>query len=99
MSCPACGGGSDHACDGRCSHCHGIEPVEGPAIPRPSVRITSMEPLKVLQQCKKAALAADVSLAFWVEFTATAWACLTPDCEPEEIAKFMDVVRERFHVT
>ncbi len=65
---------------------------------RPPVRLTSEEPIKVLAQCKAAALKADVSLAWWVEFSSTARACLTADCEPEEMAKFLDVVAERFHV-
>ena len=66
---------------------------------RPPLRLTSIEPIKVLAQCKAAALKADVSLAWWVEFSATARACLTPDCEAVELEKFLDVVRERFDVT
>lgn len=66
---------------------------------RPQLRITSMEPIKVLADAKRAALKADVSLRWWQEFSLTARACLTPECEPEELEKFMDVVRERFDVS
>ncbi len=72
---------------------------EAPAVVRPSVRLSTMEPLKVLSACKRAASKAGVSLAWWEEFSATAWACLTPDCAPEELSLFMSVVNERFEVS
>ena len=66
---------------------------------RPPLRLTSTEPIAVLAAAKRAALKADVSLAWWVEFSSTARSCLTADCEPEELSKFIDVVSERFDVT
>ncbi len=52
----------------------------------------------MLKRCKLAALKVDWSLREWTEFSTTARACLTADCEPEEMALFMEVVRERFDV-
>lgn len=75
-----------------------MEQTTFPSI-RPPVRLTSAEPVKVLADCKKAALKADVSFRWWQEFSDTARACLTPDCEPEELVLFMAVVKERFEVT
>jgi hypothetical protein len=65
---------------------------------KPRVRLTTTEPIKVLADCKRAALKANWLLSEWVEFSATCRACLTADCEPEEMALFMSVVRERFDV-
>lgn len=64
----------------------------------PTVTLRSLEPLHVLSDCKKAAIRDGWLLERWEEFIATARACLTPDAAPEELAKFMDVVRERFNV-
>ena len=66
---------------------------------KPPVTLRTLEPLHVMGDCRRAALKADVSLAWWTEFSQTARACLSPDCEPEELEKFMCVVRERFEVT
>ena len=68
-------------------------------IERPKLRLWKGEPITILGDAKKAALKAGVSLAWWVEFSTTARACLTADCAPEEMAKFLDVVRERFDTT
>ena len=68
-------------------------------IERPQVRLTKAQPLAILSDCKRAALKAGVSLQFWVEFRATFDACLSPDCEPEEMEKALLVVEERFDVT
>ena len=68
-------------------------------IERPALRLWKGEPITILSDAKKAALKAGVSLAWWVEFSTTARACLTADCAPEEMAKFLDVVRERFDCT
>lgn len=66
---------------------------------RPPVTLRQGNPIAILISCKFAALKADVSLLWWEEFSKTARACLTPDCEPEEMSKFIEVVRERFTVT
>lgn len=66
---------------------------------RPPLRLWKGEPVVILGDAKKAALKADWSLARWTEFSRTAWACLTPDAAPEEMALFLAVVRERFDVT
>jgi hypothetical protein len=77
---------------------HGLE-ATGPAPTKPPLRLTRAEPIDVLARAKVVAIKADWSLARWTEFTKTARACLTPDCLPEEMGKFMTVVRERFEVT
>ena len=68
-------------------------------IERPALRLWSGKPVVILGDAKKAALKAGVSLAWWVEFSTTFRACLTPDCLPEEMAKSLEVVKERFVVT
>lgn len=65
----------------------------------PPVTLRNGSPVEILGACKRAALKADWLLSQWVEFSTTARACLTADCEPEEMSKFLDVVRERFAVT
>ena len=65
---------------------------------KPPVRLPTTEPVDVLKRCKLAALKVDWSLREWTEFSTTARACLTADCEPEEMALFMEVVRQRFDV-
>ncbi len=66
---------------------------------KPPLRLTKAEPVEILAAAKRVALKAEWLLSRWEEFSKTARACLTPDCLPEEMAKFMDVVRERFDVT
>ena len=62
------------------------------------VRLENDNPAAVMAACRKAAIKADWSLRAWDEFSRTARACLTPDCQPEEFACFMKVVSERFEV-
>ncbi len=69
------------------------------AVVRPPLRLWKNEPLTILGDAKKAALKADVSLRWWGEFRASVDACLTPDAEPEEMAKFLEVVRSYFECT
>ena len=66
------------------------------AVVRPPLRLWKNEPLTILGDAKKAALKADVSLRWWDEFRSTADACLRPECAPEEMEKFLDVVRSFF---
>lgn len=66
---------------------------------KPAVFLTSGNPARILGDCKKAAVKADWSLAQWVEFSATARACLSPEAASEEWACFLRVVEERFDVT
>ena len=68
-------------------------------IERPKLRLWKGEPITILGDAKKAAIKAGVSLLWWEEFSKTAWACLTADCEPEELEAFLRVVEERFEVT
>ena len=68
-------------------------------IERPKLRLWKGEPITILGDAKRAALKAGVSLAWWCDFSETARACLTADCEPEELALFLTVVRERFDCT
>ena len=63
------------------------------------VTLRSGSPIEILGACKRAAIRDGWLLERWEEFSKTARACLTADCAPEEMGKFLDVVRERFAVT
>ena len=62
------------------------------------LKLDNGNPAAILRAAKRAALSDGWTLAQWTEFSDTARACLTPDCDETEHAKFLDVVRERFDV-
>lgn len=68
-------------------------------VAKPPVTLTSGNPLKVLEACRRVARKADWRLEQWDSFRGAASRCFSAEAQPEEHHAFMAIVRAHFDVT